>query len=267
MKTLSSLLLFLLLTVALHAQNLNGVWKGSLQMGGGCFAVNNIEMQLHVSNGRITGDCYHYENVNFYVKKKIGGRYDADTKTLELHEGIVTTFHIPPTSKICIKNFNLRYTTDGNLEILTGTWNGTVLGSGDNCSGGPITLSRVRESAFSEVPEVLVDTGTLRLDFYDNAVVDGDSITVLVDGNVVAAHQRLGIKPITTYFTIDLHQPFHEIEMVAENLGSIPPNTAMLIVTTGSHKYQLFLSSTKTKSAMVRFVYDKSEEANAPPGK
>jgi type IV secretory pathway VirB9-like protein len=46
--------------------------------------------------------------------------------------------------------------------------------------------------------------------------------------------------------------------MVAENLGSIIPNTALLIVTVGKKKYQLFLSSTEQKSAKVRFVYDKS---------
>jgi hypothetical protein len=258
--TLLSFLLAVFLTNPLGAQDLSGVWKGSLLMGGGCFSVNNIEIQLHGSGGTFTGDCYHYENLNFYVKKKIGGSYDAEQKRLVLHESLVTTFHIPTSCKICIKNFDLQYSRKGPVEILTGTWNGKVLGTDDSCSTGPITLSRIRESAFKEVPEVLVDTGTLRLDFYDNAVVDGDSITVLVDKNVVIAHQRLTTKPITTYITIDLRHSFHEIEMVAENLGSIPPNTAMLIITAGSKKYQLFLSSTKTKSAMVRFVYDKKEE-------
>jgi type IV secretory pathway VirB9-like protein len=47
--------------------------------------------------------------------------------------------------------------------------------------------------------------------------------------------------------------------MVAENLGSIPPNTAMLVVTAGEKRYQLFLSSTTEKSARVRFVYNKND--------
>lgn len=262
MKALATLL-FILCATCLSAQDLSGFWKGTLLMGGSCFAVNNIELQLHISGNEVTGDSYHYESVNFYVKKKLSGSYNPKQKTLSLQEGIVTTFHIPPTCKICIKHFDLQYSADGNLELLTGTWNGRILGTDDLCSGGPITLSRVKESAFKDVPEISVDTGTLRLDFYDNAVIDGDSITVLVDKNVVVSHQLLGTKPITTYITIDLHHSFHEIEMVAENLGSIPPNTALLIITAGEKKYQLSLSSTKTKSAMVRFIYEK--KSDTPP--
>jgi len=226
-------------------------------MGGGCFAVNNIELQLRITGSSVVGDCYQYDDVNHYVKKSIIGTYDASRKKLTLHENVVTTFHIPQTCSICIKNFELSYSKSGKIETLSGGWDGKILGTNADCSTGPITLSRIKESAFKEVPEIIVDTGSIRLDFYDNAQIDGDSITVLVDKNVVISHQRLSAKPITTYVTIDLTHNFHEVEMVAENLGSIPPNTAMLIITTKEKKYQLFLESTESKSAMVRFVYDK----------
>jgi hypothetical protein len=240
------------------AQDLTGFWKGTLNMGGGCFAVNNIELQLHFNGNEVYGDCYQYENINYYVKKKITGRYDPSQKKLVLNESDVTTFHVHQGCSICVKNFYLSYSRSGTLETLSGTWDGKILGTNVDCSTGPISLSRIKESAFKEVPEVLVDTGTLRLDFYDNAEIDGDSITVVVNKNVVISHQRLTAKPITIFLKIDLQNTFQEIEMVAENLGSIPPNTAVLIITAGEKKYQLFLSSTQTKSAMVRFVYDKS---------
>jgi hypothetical protein len=83
----------------------------------------------------------------------------------------------------------------------------------------------------------------------------------------VVSHQRLTTKPITTFIRIDLNNTFQEIEMVAENLGSIPPNTAMLIITAGEKKYQLYLTSTESKSAMVRFVYDQKEQLNASSAK
>jgi hypothetical protein len=55
--------------------------------------------------------------------------------------------------------------------------------------------------------------------------------------------------------------------MVAENLGSIPPNTAILIITAGKNRHLLSLSSSETKSARVRIVYDedasKSEQTVA----
>lgn len=226
-------------------------------MGGGCFVENNIELQLHFNGDSVYGDSYQYENINYYVKKNLTGYYDREQKQLLLHEGVVTTFHIHSTCAICVKNFHLNYSKANNTETLSGEWDGKILGTNADCSTGPITLSRVRESAFREVPEIIVDTGTLRLDFYDNAEIDGDSITVLVNKNIVISHQRLTAKPITTYITIDLNHAFQEIEMVAENLGTIPPNTAMLIITAGEKKYQLFLTSTQSKSAMVRFVYER----------
>jgi hypothetical protein len=82
---------------------------------------------------------------------------------------------------------------------------------------------------------------------------------VLVNGQTILTHQKLTEKPITATVIIDLQHRFQEVEMIAENLGSIPPNTALLIVTAGERRYQLFLSSTEVKSAKVRFVYDSTK--------
>jgi hypothetical protein len=41
--------------------------------------------------------------------------------------------------------------------------------------------------------------------------------------------------------------------MVAENLGSIPPNTSLMIVTAGTKRYEVFISSSEQKNAKVVF--------------
>ena len=248
---------FLLTTVTFQsvAQDISGFWKGTLSMRG-CFPENNIELQINAKGNLVAGDSYHYQDIDNYVKKSFRGSYDRTSKRLTLQEGIVTTYHIPQRCVICIKNFDLIYYREGNKETLKGYWSGNVLNSTLSCDGGNIILTRIRESAFKEIPEIKVDTGSIRLDFYDNAQVDGDSITVLVDKQVVLTHQRLSGKPVTTYIKIDLNNTFHEVEMVAENLGSIPPNTAILIITAGKSRHTLALSSSETKSARVRIVYD-----------
>jgi len=222
----------------------------------GCFIENNIELQVKMYGNAAMGDSYHYQNVDNYVKKKFRGTFDPSRKSLSVQEGIVTTYHIPGRCVICVKKFDLVYQRDGNVETLSGSWAGYVQGSSISCDGGKILLKRIAESAFKDIPEVRVDTGTIRLDFYDNAVVDGDSISILVDKKVILSHQRLSAKPITTYLRVDPANTFHEVEMVAENLGSIPPNTAVLIITAGERRYQLALSSTDNKSAKIRIVYD-----------
>ena len=49
-------------------QDLNGFWKGTLSMRG-CFSENNIELQIKIKDQNITGDSYHYMDINNYVKK------------------------------------------------------------------------------------------------------------------------------------------------------------------------------------------------------
>ena len=236
-------------------QDVSGYWKGTLNMRG-CFPENNIELQINAKGNIVAGDSYHYQDVDNYVKKKFRGTFDRASKKLMLQEGIVTTYHIPQRCVICVKNFELTYYREGNKETLKGYWAGNVLNSTLSCDGGSIVLTRMRESAFKGIPEIEVDTGSIRLDFYDNAQIDGDSITVLVDKQVVMTHQRLSGKPLTTYVRIDKNNTFHEIEMVAENLGSIPPNTAVLIITAGKNRHLLTLSSSEGKSARIRIIYD-----------
>jgi hypothetical protein len=261
-KITSIAILFCLQSAATNAQDLSGFWKGTFSMQG-CFPNNNIELQVTMKDGAATGDSYHYQDIDNYVKKKFTGRYNPSQKKLLVQEGLVTTYHIPRRCVICIKEFNLVYSRVGNIEILRGLWSGNVLNINSSCGGDSIILTRIKESAFKEIPEIKVDTGTIRLDFYDNAIVDGDSITVMVDNRVVFTHQRLTAKPLTTFVKIDLLNTFHEVEMIAENLGSIPPNTAILIITAGEDTHRLFLSSGEMKSAKVRFVYD-AKEGNIP---
>lgn len=244
------------------AQNLNGFWKGSLDMRGGCFVTNNIELQIHLNADSAYGNSYHYEDIDNYVKKKFTGASFPSSKKIILQEMYINTYKIPVICRVCIKKYELYYSKKGNEETLSGNWTGYMHETGAYCGTGPITLTRIRESAFKDVPEIEVDTGQIRLDFYDNAETDGDSISVLVNGRTVITHQKLSTQAITAFIKVDLNNTFQEVEMVAENLGSIPPNTAMLVVTAGDKRYQLFLSSTTEKSARVRFVYNKSNNTN-----
>jgi hypothetical protein len=253
------LIIFLALLQCLcgKAQNLNGFWKGSLTMKGGCFPENNIELQITISDEVVIGTSYQYLDVNNYIRKDLTGFYNKETNSLSLQEGDVTAYQIPTTCVICVKKYELAYSKTNNTEVLQGEWSGTVLGTGALCMPGTIILSRTNEPIFAPPSEIKADTGTIRLDFYDNGEIDGDSITVLVNKQVVVSHQRLSAKPITVYVKVDPPNPFQQIEMIAENLGSIPPNTALLMITAGKKKFRLFLSSTQNNRAIMRFVYSR----------
>jgi hypothetical protein len=252
------LLTFLLFSSIADAQNINGFWRGTLtQQAGGCFPVYNVEVQIQLQNNQASGYCYHYSDITNYVRKNYTGIYNPATKTINIQEHKVTTFHIPTDCTPCIRYFSLTYQKLENEEVLSGEWGGVVMNGTAPCTPGKITLRRVAKSDFNHVQEIFVDTGTLRLDFYDNAEIDGDSITVTLDKQVLVSNQKLGIRPITLQVKVDLDHKEQEITMIAENLGTIPPNTAMLIITTADNrKYRLFLTSDKEKSAQVRIVYN-----------
>jgi len=228
-------------------------------MPGGCFPENNIELQIYLTTDSAHGNSYHYEDIDNYVKKKFTGTRYPSSKKIVLQETYINTYKIPLICRVCTKKYELYYSRQGSQETLSGSWTGYISETGTDCGKGNITLTRIKESAFKEVPEIEVDTGSLRLDFYDNAETDGDSISVVVNKRTIISHQKLSAKPITVFVKIDLNNTFQEVEMHAENLGSIPPNTALLVVTAGKKRYQLFLSSTKEKSARVRFIYNKDE--------
>lgn len=250
------LLPFLFISIVTNAQDLTGFWKGTLSMNRGCFSTNNLELQLTVRGTEVTGSSYQYLDINNYIKKNLHGTYDPATKKIYLQETKLVTYKIPVTCDICIKKFILHFNNQGSLEMLSGDWSGYVLGTENVCAPNILSLTRIQESAFKEIPEIHVDTGEIKLDFYDNGVIDGDSITIKVNRQVILSHQKLSAKPITSSIRVDLKSTFQEVEMVAENLGSIPPNTALLIITAGKKSYQLFLTSSKEKNAVVRFVYD-----------
>jgi hypothetical protein len=94
------------------------------------------------------------------------------------------------------------------------------------------------------------------ISFYDNGEIDGDTISVYDNNKLLVRSKGLTAKPITVTVNLDENDNEHEIVMVAENLGSIPPNTALMIVQAGSQRYTVRLSSTEQKNAMVRFRYE-----------
>ena len=254
-----------------EAQNINGIWKGKLVMEpGGCFPVYNIELQILISGPKITGRSYHYSDTTNFVKEVFEGQYDSVARSMVIDENSVATFHIPPDCIPCIKRYSLNFHTDGTEEQLRGSWTGKTMDNRNSCPPGTIVLTRIQKSAFKpELPpklelrknelvkEIFVDTGNIKLDFYDNGQIDGDTISVYVNNMPVVSYQMLTAKPITTLVRIDLKRQLQEVIMVGENLGSIPPNTALMIVNAGDKRYQLYLTSDDNKNALVRFIYEK----------
>lgn len=92
---------------------------------------------------------------------------------------------------------------------------------------------------------------------YDNGEIDGDIISVYLDKKLVLSMKSLTATPLIVNFKLDEDNSEHELVMVAENLGRIPPNTSLMIVEAGEQRFDVRITSTEQKNAMVRFKYEK----------
>jgi hypothetical protein len=112
-------------------------------------------------------------------------------------------------------------------------------------------ILKTRENAL--VRRIEAEAGQIKMEIYDNGQIDGDSVSIYHNNTLIKSHMRLSQKPITVVIDVDPSQPHHEIIMVAENLGTIPPNTSVMIITTTTNRYELFISSSEQKNAKVVF--------------
>ncbi|HVZ58051.1 MAG TPA: hypothetical protein VG870_15445 [Chitinophagaceae bacterium] len=114
---------------------------------------------------------------------------------------------------------------------------------------------RTRENSLVQILNVDVQNVTVRI--YDNGEIDDDSISVYLDKKLVLSHQRLTASPLVIRIHLDEETSSHELVMVADNLGRIPPNTSLMIVEAGDKRYEVRITSTEQKNAVVRFQYHK----------
>jgi hypothetical protein len=111
--------------------------------------------------------------------------------------------------------------------------------------------ARMRVNDIARILEVSDDS--VRIDLYDNGELDYDTISVFFNKKLVKYKQMLDTrKPIEFYLHVDSLEANNELLMFAENLGLIPPNSAIMIVTDKQHRYEVSLNSDYQKNAAVR---------------
>lgn len=110
------------------------------------------------------------------------------------------------------------------------------------------------EKRMNEVVRLIeVEHDSITVTLYDNGEIDGDSVTLIYNEKILTTHQRLSDKPITFTIKINPGNSRNELLMYAENLGSIPPNTALMVIYDGDKRYELNVRSTKDTNGAVSF--------------
>lgn len=95
---------------------------------------------------------------------------------------------------------------------------------------------------------------TIRIELYDNGEIDGDSVSLYVNDQLLVQHIKLTAQAKVLLVPIDKSLPVNRLVLLAENLGKLPPNTALMEVTVHGKTYNLFLSTDYKKNASVEFT-------------
>ncbi len=110
-----------------------------------------------------------------------------------------------------------------------------------------------RETALAS--SYYVDSPHIEVDLFDNGTIDSDAVSVYYNGKLIVNNAMLSYKAVS--FSIDASATDRHLEfiLIAENEGSIPPNSALMRITSGKKQFKLFVSTSITKNVKIAFDY------------
>jgi N-acetylmuramoyl-L-alanine amidase len=93
-----------------------------------------------------------------------------------------------------------------------------------------------------------------KVDLYDDGDIDGDIVSVYYNGKNILSNKKLTEKPLSLTLSADPDKTENELVIYAENEGSIPPNTALMIVTEGNTRTEVRITADAKKNGVVLFT-------------
>jgi hypothetical protein len=124
----------------------------------------------------------------------------------------------------------------------------------------PIPIPTVLQTRTNELLKTMsVNHSDIELRIYDDGAIDNDTVSVYYDNKIIVSKARISDQPIIVHISVDPSDHPHQLVMVAENLGDIPPNTSLLVISDGDKRYEERIVSNEQKNVVINFVYKKIE--------
>ena len=118
-----------------------------------------------------------------------------------------------------------------------------------NTTGPKVDLSKRK---IETIDELVIESDSLQISLYDNGEVDGDTVSIILNGQAIVSRQGLSASAFrkTIYITPELGYSI-QLVMYAENLGSLPPNSGLLIVDYDNRRKEIRFSGDLSKNAAI----------------
>lgn len=256
------LIAFMLLTLAGKSQSIEGKWTGNYSRNFWATQPQRLEVELILYNDSlISGASHLYYEGGKYEHYKLKGVYHKKDSTVYFSEDSTLSVYLGAFADNCLGNYLMKLIITDTSIRLAGRWKDNSK-SLIRCPTTKVWLEQPRkkqqkqttpkpkDKKLERTPDIQSiielassEQDSIKIEVYDNAQIDGDVISVFVDDKEVITKRKIDAKPIPFYVSLHKHEPILKIKMVAESLGSIPPCTAHMIITTKEKRYELDLVS------------------------
>lgn len=105
------------------------------------------------------------------------------------------------------------------------------------------------------IKHIVTSNKKITIDLYDNGTIDNDTINIYDNKQLISNKRRLSYKAIHLEVDFSNGVKEHEIIIVAHNMGTIPPNTALFVLNDGDTRQEYFITTTDKVNAKFEFVY------------
>jgi hypothetical protein len=267
------------------SQNVNGKWYGvgNVYMNG----ENNdyLSELLLQQNGTKVSGLYNYFFKDQHISNQITGSYNAATRTLVIHLLPVLNYSAKNSNNadcamvgaFTLKVSKIDATLSGAFtptnqhrfscpDILVKFTKSNAEGIMGKIEKKPLILEEDPEPVLVKnvikepvvdlnkrrfnVKEIEVFSDSISVSLYDNSEIDYDTVSMFYNKKLIASKKMLSDKPIKFRLAVD---SLEEISMFAENLGKLPPNTALLLVYDGEIRHEIHITSDYVVNGTVRF--------------
>jgi outer membrane protein OmpA-like peptidoglycan-associated protein len=113
---------------------------------------------------------------------------------------------------------------------------------------------------------IIIETysDSLLIELYDNGVADTDTISLIYNDQLLVNRQELSVnQPISFYILVDRDPSKNKMIFFANNLGLIPPNSALMVIKDASgYRKEVFIENKLYQTSVVYFI--KKERPVAP---
>lgn len=117
-----------------------------------------------------------------------------------------------------------------------------------------VFAEKIQHRITRQIDSITATYADITLAIWDDAVEDGDSISLQINDEIFMPGIAVKKKPL--FIPVKLYPGENRIIFIADNLGSIPPNTAILEIIDGKRRKSYMINTNLGQNNSIKIMYD-----------